>query len=1703
MTWTNLHAQLAAQAFEAVLGRAEKGTVAYARCFTPDVVAFLADSPAFIPVDWEVYRVADGGDAIDHTITADQAVELRESKGPAILLLVDTEKAGAGMDGIYSAAREVDETTFFDKALALAGAAITRNRSGGLRRDAELAIRRARGFGGVRSISPWTQFDFLVRVADGQGHPGEWVHLLGLWPIQPTEPMAMDEALALSRMFVEQFLGSSVAGLSPLQRINSLNLLASDEQLRELESFLRSAATKPILDALEELAAHPQLWINVLKLASDAKSVQKIELRPWRTGRGRIAKWSGLTPDPANPANPPLFIMDSSAESSRQYSKLKVQWQVKPATLSKGAAQYRVQVLTDMGEELASREIPHSAKQYETCYFDNDDFMLLSEDSLIAAKVVVSVMGNTDVEAVESEEFKILFGEPPEHEPPSSATKVRSFVEGVIDLKSWEEVSELLSDSGPLPVDAKGFMLLRTTAPRRAFKVFRPPLIRQVEEQWTEENGAIGRWRVRVRVSGEQAAPPEFIPMGSHLLRDASGSGWDRLQSASRRLAKRFALSSGVAQIYDERSSAFSLIKEYMLAWTAVLDSGDPILALANTVEVQTLSGRTIGLIVLPSHPLRVAWHAAYDNLALYTRYEHGVAPNKIRQEFSFLDGAAFPAFLPGVADDTTFVFADTLGFHAVGMVLDTDKEPKAAMALLAKAMSGSTSAESAPTIGQQSAVILSKEIQKYVESHNMPQPLHIHALRPVDGLTVARALGCVRKVYSDSANQNEDETDALQPSFVLELYPSSRQRGLAGRFIAETREKRRRGAGVVAEQDRWMLESVTLPGGISRPLLRWARKDILNPENPAHIAIAFDTFESQVRATVSPAERPLFAYGLLSFFDRTYQNTPFSHWYGAIPTPTTGEKHPVDRFHTERLLRLQRAVEKAVAERLGDPSQTPALYTSISDEKAESLRKLHQLCDWVITLDRGAGVEYFDSPRDNRAIYEAYVIATVPEREDLGSLQLITSTSNLSEVQNLLRSTLDRMGLSYSRRNTQFLLDNLKAISGRLAIRLTGQNAPDSELIALALSHANCRCAHPDDPCWVSLDHGFIIPTDDVVDLIPPLTGRAKSKPVDEEASLQSRTRPDLIYVSTSRRKGLTFQFIEVKYRRHLRTARTPELLDRIDKQVRTLRQRWNEWYAGDAVPAPLLSLRRAKLARVLRFYADKAHRHYLPDEQYEALIKEIDRLVKDGTSYSFNQDSVTDRGWVFCPEHDEEVPLDITPWGLETKIFLFGPAQLSELRTPYDSSNQRGNSRTDVATTPTRQAPPPTQRATTDPSNASSVDIQTTTKETNQTTPPEPELPVEQGETTPESESFCDPKIILGADVYTGQSAKWPLTVRGNPHLLIAGLPGMGKTTCLLNLSVQMLGTDVLPIIFSYHQDIDERLEDYVGSVRYIDYRGLGFNPLQVYDRSSYMPHLDVAGAMRDIFTSIYPELGDVQGERIRSAIKQSFVELGWGDPSADLSSLPVPPFRRFYEILSSEPKPDHGLKTLLARLTELDDYEFFTAPESSQSLWEGDRPTVIRIHTTQNETLQRAFASLVFYGLYKDMFRRGPQTRITHSIIFDEAHRAAKLELLPTMAKECRKYGISLVVASQEARDFHPSLFSAIANYLVLKLTDVDAKALVRNVASSQQEKMLIDKIKHMEKFKALYFREGRKKPLLVALREPQLSDTQRSNNRANAV
>jgi DNA phosphorothioation-dependent restriction protein DptH len=266
MAWTDLHARILGLAFEKALGKPDSGSMAFVRCLTPDVVHSLAKDISFAPQGWQVLCVADSENRDARVTTADRAVEMRETKGAAALLLVDTSRAGAGMDGIYSAAREVDEVSLFMDALRLAASEVTRQLSSKHRQYAERAIKKARGYGRRFSVSPWTEFDFLCRVAADGRHPGEYLHLLSLWPVQPSEESKEEDELNVSRMFVDRLLGTAVSGLTPAERIAALRLLnASQQQIRDLEGFLRSAATKPLLSALAELAEKKHLWVNALQ----------------------------------------------------------------------------------------------------------------------------------------------------------------------------------------------------------------------------------------------------------------------------------------------------------------------------------------------------------------------------------------------------------------------------------------------------------------------------------------------------------------------------------------------------------------------------------------------------------------------------------------------------------------------------------------------------------------------------------------------------------------------------------------------------------------------------------------------------------------------------------------------------------------------------------------------------------------------------------------------------------------------------------------------------------------------------------------------------------------------------------------------------------------------------------------------------------------------------------------------------------------------------------------------------------------------------------------------------------------------------------------------------------------------------------------------------------------------------------------------
>lgn len=1629
-----------AAAISDLVGAPLAGSMAFIRCLPAEAARELVTDPRFVVPGWRLAVVAGEADVGARTITADIAVELREDKSEAVLLFVDPETAGAGMDGIYSAAREISEVELFAVARERARSAIPH----GGRVFAQRALSKARRISRIQGTSPWREFRYLCCASKGMEAVGASLPEVGLWPIAiDDKPDEID--LEKSATLVERLLPRQGSRDSAEARVEAIKLSSQDSEIeRALAAFLREYENFPRAEALSQVSTREEFWLNRMRPGLfDAQTLLSIRWVNWRGKSGRPAAWSGLGADDDGR----LTFRLSQEDSPDSRVRLEVRWDAEPTSLAKGAVEYSVEVRAGT-DVLAEKTVSHSPKGPQKCVFTQDDFGELEEDSRFEAEVVITALvgdglsledGGESPFRATSEDFILCFGDSIHASRASAgnvyATLALAAIHVAPDAETFDRLASDPANKHAFSLDSKGYVTCRNDG--KSARVLCPNLLLDLAQDWIAKGGIPGRWRQRVRSDGSRVGEAQFIPAAI----DAESTS-TRFSQASRAFASWLAQSQGpLAVLYSDRKQ----ITDYVNAAAAWWEASSPESTLIHTLEVVGEGGRQVGLIVLPTHPVRVAWQQSFDMLARHHRYEAGSTATKVTRLLSSLTGAHYPAVLPGIRGGDAFVFADSLGFHAVAMTSIGDEEPKATLSLLSRLLVGADfGAEEimAPSVGKSAAELVGLETGRYLNLHPEVHRVRVHAVRPGDAMPVARALGtALRIVEATSPDGSEDQVDDAANSkraFDLELFPSAGRRELAGRFLATTAERRRSGAGAVPEEDRWLLESVTRPGGVTLPRLSWTRRGSEVPQTPAHLAIAFDIFscEVQLLPAASLPSGGLEVHGLSLASERHFRALPEPRWESFVSPNVEGEKHPAGRGFSERLLKVHHAILRDASRKLGGGNDDwPVLVTRVSPDRAEMLAQLHRFCDWVITIDRHAGVEYFDSPRDLPLQYESFLIDCVPERDDLGFLQLITTTSSLDEVFRLLDVALGEMGLSTSPRNCGYLLDALKAVSGRLALRLSQSGTVAQEMVALALTYRQCATAVDSIGPWLSLAEGFFVPLDDVPELFRPVG--------DKREREDGGKRADLLYVSCGRRGGLRFSFVEVKFRRYLKTARAPDLIEAIDSQLTASATRWAQLFGE--VSGPLeKTVQRGRLARVLRFYAKKGSRHALSSEASDRIDKELLKLSREGSEYQLPTILDQDRpkvGFVFCPEYAGP------PTDIGGDIWLFGPDALPEDRVrkpdapPSDPAPGGGLGLVEVTPLQALSAPPSTIAE---------------------------DRPAEGAAT-----------LSLGVREGSDEKVTWSISLQGNPHMLMVGLPGMGKTTCLLNLCEQLMSADIAPIVFSYHEDIDSRLKGSLdGNIQTVSYSGLGFNPLEVISQAP-LAYMDNVSMLRDVFAAVFPDLGDVQLGRLREAIKQSYVDKGW---AAGIRGQ-QPEFASFYSILKCDPKPDKGLMT---RLAELDDYGFFASASGAPSLLDSSKAALVQIHATQNEVMQRAFAVFVLHNLYQSMFRRGVQTRITHAIVFDEAHRAAKLRLIPTMAKECRKFGVSLVVASQEAKDFDHSMFTAIANYLTLRVSESDSKVMAKIMAPTDKVALYSDRIKQTPKFKAWFYAEGMRNPVLVGLK-----------------
>jgi hypothetical protein len=182
-----------------------------------------------------------------------------------------------------------------------------------------------------------------------------------------------------------------------------------------------------------------------------------------------------------------------------------------------------------------------------------------------------------------------------------------------------------------------------------------------------------------------------------------------------------------------------------------------------------------------------------------------------------------------------------------------------------------------------------------------------------------------------------------------------------------------------------------------------------------------------------------------------------------------------------------------------------------------------------------------------------------------------------------------------------------------------------------------------------------------------------------------------------------------------------------------------------------------------------------------------------------------------------------------------------------------------------------------------------------------PDEQPPVESGPEVAVSEETATEAaagLYVGDDLEHSDPLYWdpndPQTVQ-NPHLMIMGESGSGKTYAVLCLVAELSQAGIPSIVFDYGQSFerDHMEQSFVRFANPIEHligeEGLTLNPLQIFPRDVQGPNA-VATRISDVFDAVY-RLGDIQRKVVIDAILRAFEVVGIR-PSDRTTWTGVPP-------------------------------------------------------------------------------------------------------------------------------------------------------------------------------------------------------------------
>lgn len=617
---------------------------------------------------------------------------------------------------------------------------------------------------------------------------------------------------------------------------------------------------------------------------------------------------------------------------------------------------------------------------------------------------------------------------------------------------------------------------------------------------------------------------------------------------------------------------------------------------------------RRDAVLVAPTHPLRALWFATWAKLgarwvaaARNAPHEY-VVPTR-EALLKLLSPTSFPPVLPTEAGHV-LTAVDSINPFWMLFAPSNEEDPRGLVGEVCSALGLPEPAIGGALID---GAYLASRVRRYLVQHPYVRTLTINAFNP------GRA-----GVLGEMLLELQKESAFADLRYDLRLFVPDPDAPGVGEEIAALLTTD--GGTAAREADAFSVPAETH----LHPKLRFAvraTKDFrTSPDtHAAHLSLLFDVFPAEEVAArkADPRHATAFVHGLVQEFSTEYHEDELTVAWRRLPRH--GVAQPIEDAEelSDLLGSLAAAMSSATATIATGQSGIdlrPVVSLALGPDDRALLHQVHEVSDWVFTLDRNLGIEFFD--HGGHATRPDYLIDHSPDMASTLGHRLVITSRSVAELEALLRPVLEQYGLQAEGRHAVVLLDQLRSLSGRLALKLISSPTQRAEALGLALSRLYLEHQGV-------FENQVVVPLDAHLDLY-----RVLKQGADELGDEVSFKRTDLgLFDLDITRRIITCRLVEVKcYSGVGDLAAYNALKSSIAEQIGQSEQVLAHHFDPQRTPEdrPDRAFKTRELALLLEFYLERAERYGAISREAAEEARYFVHTLDDGYQLSFTRSAL-----------------------------------------------------------------------------------------------------------------------------------------------------------------------------------------------------------------------------------------------------------------------------------------------------------------------------------------------------------------------------------------------------------------------------------------------------------------------------------------------